>query len=91
VRTAARVDATHGEIVATLRRAGCNVLSLAAVGSGCPDLLVGAHGKLTLLEVKSEHGHLNPEQVRFKEIWGHCVRVVRTPAEALMAVFEITT
>ena len=83
---AAKVDAAQAEIVAVLRRAGCNVLSLATLGHGAPDLLVGAHGKLTMLEVKAEYGRLRPEQIRFKESWGRCVHVVRTPAEALMAV-----
>ena len=85
---AAKVDATQAEIVAVLRRAGCNVLSLATLGRGVPDLLVGAHGKLTLLEVKSEHGRLNHAQIRFRAAWGHNVCVVRTPAEALMAVLR---
>ena len=35
-----RIDANQHAIVKTLRKAGCNVLSLAAVGNGCPDLLV---------------------------------------------------
>jgi len=88
MRKAARVDTSQAEIVAVLRRAGCNVLSLATLGRGVPDLLVGAHGKLILLEVKAERGRLNPEQIRFKEAWRHCVHVVRTPAEALLAVLR---
>jgi hypothetical protein len=31
---------------------GCIVQTLAAVGCGCPDLLVGYHGKWILAEVK---------------------------------------
>lgn len=52
MRRAARVDANHAEIVSALREAGCFVVSLAAIGKGCPDLLVGTVGKWYLLEVK---------------------------------------
>ena len=37
---AAKVDANQGEIVKALRAHGCEVLSLAPMGGGCPDLLV---------------------------------------------------
>jgi hypothetical protein len=40
-RRAAKVDANHSAIVEALRKVGCKVLSLAANGKGCPDLLVG--------------------------------------------------
>jgi hypothetical protein len=36
----AKVDANQGEIVEALRAHGCEVLSLAPMGGGCPDLLV---------------------------------------------------
>lgn len=49
---AAKVDANHGEIVTALRKVGASVQSLAAVGSGCPDLLVGFRGCNFLIEVK---------------------------------------
>ena len=40
MRRAARIDDNQIAIVKALRKAGCSVLSLAAVGNGCPDLLV---------------------------------------------------
>jgi hypothetical protein len=49
---AAKVDANHGEIVDALRKIGASVQSLAAVGDGCPDLLVGFRGRNLLIEVK---------------------------------------
>lgn len=36
-----------------LRDYGCSVTSLAKVGEGCPDLLVGIHKRTGLLEVKT--------------------------------------
>ena len=35
-----------------LRRVGCFVQSLASIGKGCPDLLVGKAGSWLVLEVK---------------------------------------
>lgn len=49
-------DANHGEVVATLKRAGVYVIDLAAVGGGIPDLLVAYQGHLSFLEIK------NPER-----------------------------
>jgi hypothetical protein len=52
VRMPRRVDSNHGEIVAALRKGGATVQSLAAIGQGCPDLLVGFRGVNYLFEVK---------------------------------------
>lgn len=47
-----KVDTNHGKIVRELRKAGCFVTSLAMVGCGCPDLLVGRAGVWCVIEVK---------------------------------------
>jgi hypothetical protein len=52
MRLAARTDANHAAVVAEFRRLGCFVLSLAAVGHGCPDLLVAGRFGTVLCEVK---------------------------------------
>jgi hypothetical protein len=52
MRRRPRVDANHGDIVCALEQVGASVQSLAAVGDGCPDLLVGRSGYVFLLEVK---------------------------------------
>lgn len=49
---AARVDANQAEIVEALRKAGCFVQSLATIGKGCPDLMVGHEHKWFVMEVK---------------------------------------
>lgn len=48
-------DANHKAIVNALRKAGADVLDLAAIGNGCPDLLVyyQPNGRSVLLEVKN--------------------------------------
>jgi len=91
VRYAAKVDANQGEIVKALRDIGCTVQSLAPVGGGVPDLLVGYHGVNYLLEVKdgsrppSERG-LTPHQEKFHASWRGQKTVVTSREEALAAV-----
>lgn len=52
MRKRAKVDANHGEIVAALEVVGASVRSLASVGDGCLDLLVGFRGTNYYMEVK---------------------------------------
>lgn len=49
---AAKIDRNQPEIVAALRKAGASVQSLAGVGVGCPDLLVGFANRTALIEIK---------------------------------------
>lgn len=67
VRRAAKVDANHAEVVESFRESGYLVLSLAAVGSGVPDLLVYRRDVgFKLIEVKrDEKAKLTPDQERF--------------------------
>ena len=90
MRRAARVDANHGEIVeALLSVAGVAVHSLAGVGCGCPDLLVGAEGKTYLVEVKDGEKYpsertLTPDQRKWIERWtGSPVVILLNEATAL--------
>ena len=92
MRRAAKVDANQGEICAALRTVGASVHSLAAVGNGMPDLLVGFRRATYLLEVKDgkkkpSARELTPDQVRFHSEWfgGACV-VVNSVPEALAAI-----
>lgn len=82
----ARVDRNHAEIVAALRAHGFSVASLARLGKGTPDLLVGAHGQNVLLEVKADKGKVNPDQAEWMHAWRGSVAVVRSVEEAVAAV-----
>jgi Holliday junction resolvase len=46
------LDSNQPDIVKALREAGASVTSLASVGGGCPDLLVGIRKVTTVMEVK---------------------------------------
>jgi hypothetical protein len=91
MRRAAKVDANHGAIVDALRRAGATVQSLAGVGKGCPDLLVGHRGRNWLMEVKDpakppSARELTPDQKVWTVTWGGQVAVVETIEDALAVV-----
>ena len=55
-----RLDNNQTEIVRRLRQCAVSVQSLASVGKGCPDILVGFRGYNWLFEIK------NPKQVPSK-------------------------
>ena len=74
-----------------LRAIGCTVYSLAEVGNGVPDLLVGYHGVNLLLEVKDgakppSARKLTPDQQQFHATWRGQKVVVTSVNEALAAV-----
>ena len=88
---AARIDANQVAIVSALRAAGAVVQSLAGVGKGVPDLLVGVPGtkRLALFEVKDGEKvksaqKLTPAQIDWHERWAaYPVCLVDSPETAL--------
>jgi hypothetical protein len=91
MRQRGRVDYNQHEIVAALRLVGCSVESLAPVGNGVPDLLVGRGGRNFLLEVKDggkspSRIRLTRDQVAWHREWRGKVYVVSSVDEALAAV-----
>lgn len=95
MRRAAKVDANHQEIVQTLRSVGATVHSLAAVGHGCPDLLVGWNGKTILMELKDggkapSARKLTEEQIKWHSDWtGGPLLVVDSSESALFVLKAI--
>lgn len=96
MRRAARTDRNHLEIVAALRKVGCTVRSLAAVGQGCPDLLVAftaidGRRVTVLMEVKDGKKRpsarkLTPDEARFFATWAGEAYVVTSVEEAIAVV-----
>ena len=92
MRRAAAVDENQGEVVAALRAIGCSVTSLAGVGNGVPDLLVGFRQQTYLLEVKdgrkvpSKRRLTKPEQDWALSWRGGEYAVVECAKDALKAV-----
>jgi hypothetical protein len=90
-RRAAKVDANQSAIVQALRAAGCSVQSIASVGKGAPDLLVGYGGQNYLLEVKDpaqppSARRLTDFEAAWHATWKGSVRIVHTPEEAVAYV-----
>lgn len=80
----ARVDQNHGAIAAYFQAHGCQVQSLARLGKGVPDLLVGWQTRTALVEVKTDTGKTTPDQVAFHQrfpVW-----IVRNESEAFVVV-----
>ena len=90
MRKHGRTDLVHGDIVVALRQIGCSVQSLAAVGDGCPDLLIGYRGRNMLLEVKQPKGQLTPAQEIWLAVWHGSATVVYSVADAV-AQCAVTT
>lgn len=91
MRFRAKIDANHREIVDALRQAGCSVQSLAGVGKGCPDLLVGRRGENLLLEVKDGKKPRSARQLSQDERCWHAgwlgrVHIVESAEEALKLI-----
>ena len=89
---AAKVDANHEQVVSALRAVGASVQTLAAVGKGVPDLLVGYQGKTLLLEVKDGRKppsarRLTEDQLKWHGAWrGGPLAVVDGPDAALRMI-----
>lgn len=91
MRRAAKVDDNQSEIVAALRAAGCSVTSLASIGKGCPDIVVGRAGVNYLLEIKDgkkppSKRKLTPDEHMWHESWRGQVAVVHSVEDALRIV-----
>lgn len=81
-----KVDSNHGEIVNGLRQAGFSVTSLAKVGNGAPDAVVGAEGVNVLLEFKMPGEKLNDAEQKWHASWLGTVYVVHSFDEAFRVV-----
>jgi Holliday junction resolvase len=91
----AKIDNSQHAIVAALRQIGATVQSLASVGHGCPDLLVGFHGRTLLIECKSldtpygKNRILTTDEEEWHAAWrGGELYTVQTPMEAVRACVE---
>lgn len=88
----AKIDANQEAVVTALRAAGATVQSLAAVGKGVPDLLVGYQGQTLLMEVKDGNKSpsarlLTEDQLRWHGSWkGGALAVVDGPDAALRMI-----
>jgi hypothetical protein len=87
------VDQNQPSIVEDLRAIGASVQSLASVGKGCPDLLVGFRGSNYVFEVKNpdvppSRRQLTPDEIKWHERWRGSVYVIHSFEEAFKIIKE---
>ncbi len=85
---AKRTDNNQTAIVNMLREFGASVVDLHEVGHGCPDIVVGHHGKNYLMEIKSESGRLTPAEQNFKDTWRGNYYIIYNIEDALKILCE---
>jgi hypothetical protein len=83
MRRYGRTDENHSDVVATFRRLGCSVQSLAPIGHGVPDLLVADRWGTFLVEIKDgakspSQRKLTPDQETFHATWLGTIYIVET-------------
>jgi Holliday junction resolvase len=87
MRRASKIDANQPDIVAALRAAGADVMSIAQIGGGYPDIIVGYRGANYMMEIKpSASAKLRKGQDYFRLWWRGQVCRVNSPEEALKAI-----
>ena len=81
-----RTDLNHAQVINGLRQAGMAAHSIASVGDGVPDILVGFRGICVVLEVKRYKEEPNQKEKDFAARWPGPYAIVNTPEEAILAV-----
>ena len=94
MRRAANLDSNHAAVVLALRAIGATVQSLASMGGGVPDLLVGYRGRNVLLEVKDGEKPpsarmLTKDEEEWHATWGGQVDTVYTAEDAQLTVIRL--
>ena len=81
-----KIDNNQTEIVEALRAVGATVQSIASIGKGCPDLLVGYRYKNYLMEIKDGSNKLTKHEELWQRKWMGCCYNVRTVYEAYLII-----
>jgi hypothetical protein len=92
-RQHAKVDANQAELVRQLRQLGCSVQSLADIGHGCPDLLVGFRCRNYLFEIKNPKQcasarELTDDECRWHRVWNGQAATVQTVDDCMKFMEE---
>lgn len=102
MRRAAKVDANHGQIIATIRGFGISVSDTSNVGEGFPDTVCGygigadgTGGRCFLVEIKDgakvpSKRRLTPAQEAFRASWKGNYVVLETVEQARMWCIAVT-
>jgi Holliday junction resolvase len=86
---AKKVDSNHADIAQAFRSCGCSVFSIASIGGGAPDLVVGKYDCNMLVEVKTDDGELNDLQEQFWDRWLGRIVIARDMDDVQKTVREM--
>jgi len=94
MRRAAKIDANQHEIVEMFRRLGYSVLLLHTVGRGCPDILIGKHGRSYLIEIKDgskppSARKLTEDEKKFHDLWRGGLFIIESADQALELAMQL--
>lgn len=83
-----KVDRNQKQIVQELRSLGFSVFSIADIGKGYPDLVIGKFGKNVLIEVKADETKTLTElEEKFFQEWQGQVNIA-TCTEEILKIFD---
>ena len=94
MRLRAKVDANQKEIVESLRKMGATVQSLAQLGRGVPDLLVGFRGYNLIMEIKDgskrpSERQLTDDEKAWHYAWAGTIWIVESVREAVVILEKL--
>ena len=89
VRRRAKVDGNQSEFAAYIRSRGWSFQSLAPVGKGCPDGLIGKGWLHAIIEFKIPGETLNPMQVDWHGKWSGTVYTAWTVGDVAAILDEL--
>lgn len=94
MRKIARIDDNQKQIVKLLRKSGISVTSLAPMGKGVPDLLIGWQGRNILIELKDgakvlSERKLTDDEKKWHEAWKGRVYVAKSFDEVMTIINRV--
>ena len=94
MRVRARKDENHAEIVRVIRDLGAQVIDIAQLGNGIPDLLVTTGNKTVLIEVKDgtkppSKQALTEDEKEFHAFWRGELYVINSVDSAINLINEM--
>lgn len=84
-----KIDGNQKEIVRDLRAIGASAQSLADIGKGCPDIVVGYRGSNFLFELKIKGEKLTEAEAEFHQKWNGQLSVAYSLEDVLKIIGAI--
>lgn len=94
MRRAARIDSNQNAVVECFRALGASVAVTSSLGGGFVDIVVGAHGKTCLVEIKAgdkppSARKLTEDEQEFHDNWKGSIAVVENELDCYQLMREM--